>query len=172
MANNKIKKLRLAKNFSQEMLAEKANVSVRTIQRLEAGDDTSIETLNLVAAALEVSIKDLFDDPATSNQAEKIQDADEQLQYQLTMRHREYQTFTHLYAGVYVVIMLIIAMALNLADHLGDWGTMLGVCWIGGWILMPGLKSYLVIKTIDPKLDQKYPLTKHRIDKDKEPKAK
>ena len=36
MVNNKIKQLRLSKNLSQEQLAEKAKVSVRTIQRMEA----------------------------------------------------------------------------------------------------------------------------------------
>lgn len=34
MVNNKIKQLRLSKNLSQEQLAEKAKVSVRTIQRI------------------------------------------------------------------------------------------------------------------------------------------
>lgn len=36
---NKIKQLRMGKHLSQEQLAEKAKVSVRTIQRLEAGED-------------------------------------------------------------------------------------------------------------------------------------
>ena len=39
MVKNKIKQLRMAKRMSQEQLAEKAQVSVRTIQRLEAGED-------------------------------------------------------------------------------------------------------------------------------------
>ena len=46
MQNNKVKKLRLAQHLSQEQLAEKANVSVRTIQRLEAEKDVSASTLN------------------------------------------------------------------------------------------------------------------------------
>lgn len=54
MVNNKIKQIRLAKHLSQEQLAEKSKVSVRTIQRLEAGEDASISTLNLVAGALGV----------------------------------------------------------------------------------------------------------------------
>ena len=48
MRENQIKKLRQSQNLSQEMLAEKAQVSVRTIQRLEAGEEASVETLNLV----------------------------------------------------------------------------------------------------------------------------
>lgn len=61
MRENQIKKLRQSQNLSQEMLAEKAQVSVRTIQRLEAGEEASVETLNLVAGALGVGIKDLYD---------------------------------------------------------------------------------------------------------------
>lgn len=95
MVNNKIKQLRLSKNLSQEQLAEKAKVSVRTIQRMEAGDDASIETLNLVAGALGVSVKELFDDsPAQKN---KIRNAEENLQYQLKSRHDEFKTFKHIY---------------------------------------------------------------------------
>lgn len=60
MIENKIKELRAASHQSQEQLAEKAQVSVRTIQRLEAGDDASISTLNLVAGALGVGVGDLF----------------------------------------------------------------------------------------------------------------
>lgn len=60
MVKNKIKQLRMAKRMSQEQLAEKAQVSVRTIQRLEAGEDASISTLNLVAGALGVEVGDLF----------------------------------------------------------------------------------------------------------------
>ncbi|WP_142490617.1 helix-turn-helix transcriptional regulator, partial [Limosilactobacillus reuteri] len=52
MTFREIKQLRLAKHLSQEQLAEKSKVSVRTIQRLEAGEDASISTLNLVAGSL------------------------------------------------------------------------------------------------------------------------
>lgn len=71
MVDNQIKKLRLAKGMSQEQLAEKANVSVRTVQRLEAGDDASISTLNLVAGALGVEVGDLFTKTSSTQQRKK-----------------------------------------------------------------------------------------------------
>ncbi|WP_032800561.1 helix-turn-helix domain-containing protein, partial [Streptococcus sobrinus] len=46
--------LRKQKGWTQERLAEKAGLSVRTIQRIERGDDSSLETLGLVANALDV----------------------------------------------------------------------------------------------------------------------
>ncbi|MFR0495031.1 helix-turn-helix domain-containing protein, partial [Limosilactobacillus reuteri] len=84
-----IKQLRLAKHLSQEQLAEKSKVSVRTIQRLEAGEDASISTLNLVAGSLGVKVGDLFPTTDSDRQKVKIQSADEQLQYQLHQRHEE-----------------------------------------------------------------------------------
>ena len=103
MVKNRIKELRTACHLSQEQLAEKAQVSVRTIQRLEAGDDASISTLNLVAGALGVEVGDLFLHTDTSQeQEEKIQSADEQLQYQLQARHEEFRTFKHLYNAIFI----------------------------------------------------------------------
>lgn len=54
---------------------------MRTIQRMEAGTDTSAETLNLVAGALGVSVKELFSD--STDQEDKIKNAEVKLQYQL-----------------------------------------------------------------------------------------
>ena len=89
MTFREIKQLRLAKHLSQEQLAEKSKVSVRTIQRLEAGEDASISTLNLVAGSLGVKGGELFPTTDSDRQKVKIQSADEQLQYQLHQRHEE-----------------------------------------------------------------------------------
>lgn len=167
MVDNRIKQLRLSKNLSQEQLAEKAKVSVRTIQRLEAGDEASIETLNLVAGALGVPVKDLFGDP--TEQESKIKNAEEKLQYQLQSRHDEFKTFKHMYSTCYIILMMLWGVGFNFI-HNDAWSAVMGVFWIGGWMLMGSLKKLITIKWIDPKLDAKYPLTASRIDKDKEDK--
>lgn len=46
--------------WTQERLCEHSGVTVRTIQRLEAGHETSLETLSRVADALQVDVRDLF----------------------------------------------------------------------------------------------------------------
>lgn len=57
----KIKELRLLKGLTQEDLAEKTGLSVRTIQRIESGEvDPRTFTLNALAEALEVDIKELM----------------------------------------------------------------------------------------------------------------
>lgn len=59
MLGQKIKELRILKGLTQEDLAEKTNLSVRTIQRIESGDvDPRTYTLNLLAEALGVDLEE------------------------------------------------------------------------------------------------------------------
>lgn len=58
-----IKELRLKLGLSQSAFAKKANISLRYLQNLEAGDHLpSLTTLENIAKAFSVSIKDLIDD--------------------------------------------------------------------------------------------------------------
>ena len=53
-----IKKLRLDKGLTQEELADRTNLSVRTIQRIENGDvDPRAYTLQTIASALEIEFE-------------------------------------------------------------------------------------------------------------------
>mgnify|MGYP001547175033 CR=1 FL=1 len=56
----KIKELRMAKGYSQEYLSDAAQLSLRTVQRMENGETVPRgDTLNRLAKALEVSISEL-----------------------------------------------------------------------------------------------------------------
>lgn len=59
MNAQQIRKLREARAWSQEHLAEAAGLSLRTIQRVEAEGKASPETRLALAAALEVSVTEL-----------------------------------------------------------------------------------------------------------------
>ena len=73
----KIKKLRLQKGMTQEALAAKTNLSVRTIQRIENEEvDPRSYTLNLIAKALEVGLE-AFDEKEEILK-EKIQNSENQ----------------------------------------------------------------------------------------------
>ncbi|MBZ8764278.1 helix-turn-helix transcriptional regulator, partial [Escherichia coli] len=50
--------LRLARTWSQDQLAELCGLSVRTVQRIENGDQPSLETLSALAVVFEVSVAD------------------------------------------------------------------------------------------------------------------
>src|SRR5262245_7974050 len=57
---NRIRTLRLRRGWPQEQLANIADLSPRTIQRVEAGGNASYETLRSIACAFEVEAKDLL----------------------------------------------------------------------------------------------------------------
>ncbi|KLO28218.1 helix-turn-helix domain-containing protein [Mycobacterium haemophilum] len=51
----RIARIRLGRNLTQASLAKEAGASVRSIKRLEAGENTSLDTLIRVLAALNLS---------------------------------------------------------------------------------------------------------------------
>jgi transcriptional regulator with XRE-family HTH domain len=57
---SELKKIREQKNLTQEELAEQSGISVRTIQRIEAGTDPKGYTLKTLASTLNISEKDLL----------------------------------------------------------------------------------------------------------------
>ncbi|CAI0801487.1 anaerobic benzoate catabolism transcriptional regulator [Serratia proteamaculans] len=60
MQTYRIRQLRLEKGWSQEQLATIAGLSTRTVQRIENGEQASLETLTAIAAALELQVSDLY----------------------------------------------------------------------------------------------------------------
>lgn len=57
---SELKKIREKRNLTQEELAEKSGLSVRTIQRIEAGTEPKGYTLKTLASSLDVSETDLL----------------------------------------------------------------------------------------------------------------
>lgn len=54
-----LKQLRISRHFSQEQLAQMSGLNVRTIQRIESGQNASLESLKCLAAALNVDVSTL-----------------------------------------------------------------------------------------------------------------
>jgi transcriptional regulator with XRE-family HTH domain len=53
-----IKKMRLERHWSQDQLAEMSGLSIRTIQRIENGENAGLESLKSLAAVFEIIITD------------------------------------------------------------------------------------------------------------------
>ena len=68
---SKLKIAREQKNLTQEELAEKSKISVRTIQRIEAGTEPKGHTLRALAAALEIK-ETLLQDTEKISEVENI----------------------------------------------------------------------------------------------------
>jgi transcriptional regulator with XRE-family HTH domain len=57
-----LRKLRESKSISQEELAYKADIPINQVGRIERGEvNTTISTLNSIAKALDICLKDLLD---------------------------------------------------------------------------------------------------------------
>ncbi|HDM8439497.1 helix-turn-helix domain-containing protein [Yersinia enterocolitica] len=56
----RIRELRQARAWSQEQLAELCSLNVRTIQRIENGEQASLETLSAIAAVMELKVSELY----------------------------------------------------------------------------------------------------------------
>jgi len=61
--HNEVKKLREFNGWSQEWMAQAADISKRTYQRIEAGEGCSVETLKSIASVFEVNFKELLPIP-------------------------------------------------------------------------------------------------------------
>lgn len=68
-----VRKLRLRKGWSQDQLAELADVSVRTIQRIERGHKPSLETANALAAVFEVDVTTFTSEHDDMTQQEQLE---------------------------------------------------------------------------------------------------
>ena len=53
-----IKRLRVERHWSQEQLAEMSGLSVRTIQRIENGENAGLESLKALGAVFEIDLVD------------------------------------------------------------------------------------------------------------------
>ena len=151
--------LRKQRGWTQERLAEETGLSVRTIQRIERGDDSSLETLGLVANALEVSIKELFKSSDDSQKMAEISTyADEQAS-QLEKRHAENKLFS-IFRLAYIFLMVGLASLINLIR--GEvLQVVISLLWV--FLFLAGLTvSKYIRKTIwKDRLDKKYPLTRN-----------
>lgn len=143
--------LRKQKGWTQEILAEKCNLSVRTIQRLESGEDGNISTLNVIAQALDVKIGDLFDSIANHDKEQEITNYDELQQNQVTQRRSAHK--------LYVIAKIIFGLTMICLTSFIQTG-LLWIFWLFMWPI--GFIIFSVVNTIwlQPKLDTKYPLTK------------
>ncbi|MCB7136985.1 helix-turn-helix domain-containing protein [Cellulosimicrobium marinum] len=156
----RIPELRRSRGWTQERLAEASSVAVRTIQRLESGADASLESLSLIAGALDVPVSELFQEVARDDFAASVQALDErtrveQANAQRAQRARVEQGYDQIFWAVGVVLFLA-AVILYLTDVTGWQVVLVPVLVVGaGRPLLQGLKQTV----IGSRLDARFPLT-------------
>jgi transcriptional regulator with XRE-family HTH domain len=158
MNEMRIGELRRLRGWTQERLAETSGVAVRTVQRMESGNDASLESLSAVAAALEVPVRDLFvtEEPASLDPG--VRGLDERAEQQQAQRDASASGWQYLYSGFGIVVTLGTLALIGLHIWPGAAIFVIPIYWAGGRLL----SQFLMATVVEPALDRRYPLSRAR----------
>lgn len=132
---NKVKAYRLARAWSQEQLAEMAALSVRTVQRIENGDQPALETLSALAAVFGVSVTEL------SGQCEAGEEA---LDQRITTAREKLDAESNFWRSLAAaVIVCVLLFFLNRSTSpASQWSLWVAAIW-GGLLAVRGLRIFV-----------------------------
>lgn len=134
---NSVKQRREANHWSQEQLAEMTGLSVRTIQRIEKGQNAGLESWKALSAVFEVSIAELQGEISMHPTASTLSPQELSALKQVRRLRRFYR---HLI--IYILVMVLLTV-INLLTSSHVW-----VIWAAlGWGI--GLASH-AIKVFSP----------------------
>ena len=105
-----VQKLRLQRGWSQQQLAELSGLNVRTIQRIEKGQEPSVESLKSLAAVFNVEFSTLKEQ-AMDKVISESQSAEEILAFNQVRKLKGF--YIHLAQYVLVVALLAVINALT-----------------------------------------------------------
>ncbi|WP_270226151.1 helix-turn-helix domain-containing protein [Lactococcus lactis] len=158
MNKYRVAELRKKRGWTQEVLAEKANITVRTIQRIENGTDVSLDTLASISNALLVPVSELFESIEEEAKEVEIMDMSKEQLIQLKYRQTITVSITLLVIAAILLVMSILGVEIN--ELASDYNiTLSWLAWVS-LLLLIGLANYYLGVKLNETLDQKYPLTK------------
>ena len=159
MNKYRVAELRKKRGWTQEVLAEKANITVRTIQRIENGTDVSLDTLASISNALLVPVSELFESIEEEAKEVEIMDMSKEQLIQLKYRKTITVSITLLVIAAILLVMSILGVEIN--ELASGYNTTLSwLAWVSLLLLLIGLANYYLGVKLNETLDQKYPLTK------------
>jgi transcriptional regulator with XRE-family HTH domain len=148
-----VQKLRLIKGWSQQQLADFSGLSVRTVQRIEAGQPASTETLKSLAAVFEVDFASLNPEPSMTTATLSNSNTPEREEAEAFLHVRMLRKF-YIHLLQYAVVIPVL-WGINLytnANHLwAIWPTL-------GWglgILMHALRVFKLSVFFGPQWERR-----------------
>ena len=117
-----VQKLRLQRGWSQQQLAELSGLNVRTIQRIEKGQEPSVESLKSFAAVFNVEFSTLKEQ-GMDNVISESQSAEEILAFNQVRKLKGF--YIHLAQYVLVIALLTVINALTTPNR-----------WWVQWVIM------------------------------------
>lgn len=113
-----IRKLRLQRGWSQEQLAEISGLSVRTVQRIERGQNAGLESLKSLAAVFEIDLVDLQLEAAMPTENSTFsQDEAHALEYVRDIKG----FYAHLISYVITIPILILVNYAYVSEYIWVW---------------------------------------------------
>lgn len=153
MNETRISSLRQELGWTQERLAAESQVGLRTIQRLEAGHDASLETLSLVSAAVKVPVRDLFVVLDGQGFNDRVEAMELRTELQQSERDRIMQTWKWGYFLVGLVVTVIALLS-------GQWGAPILLTY---WVVLNLVLRQLRAHVLEPRLDVAFPLSRSTL---------
>lgn len=165
MNKTNVSQLRKKYGLTQQELADKSYVTIRTVQRLEAGEDVSLSSLSSIANALSVPISGLFDDIEEKEKEQEILDYSQQQASQLYRRKNESA----------VLSLILVAVDISVLSFYGYWigqqpenkQAIFGIIWLLLLFLLIAGALYVYRIIGVERLDKKYPKTVGLVEKNK-----
>ena len=119
-----IKKMRLERHWSQDQLAEMSGLSIRTIHRIENGENAGLESLKSLAAVFEINITD-------SDKAQEME--------QIRKEEEYVQNVMGFYKLLAVAMLsLVVPLILAISDS-SNWSIFLWM--VPTWVVLLGIYS-------------------------------
>ena len=117
-----VQKLRLQRGWSQQQLAELSGLNVRTIQRIEKGQEPSVESLKSLAAVFNVEFSTLKEQ-GMDNVISESQSAEEILAFNQVRKLKGF----YIHLAQYVLVVALLAL-INVLTTPNRW-------WVQ-WVIM------------------------------------
>lgn len=155
MNDTRITELRRERGWTQERLAEASGVAVRTIQRLESGSDASLETLSMIAKALQVPVRELFGTVDHADFGAAVSGLDARTRTQQDRRDTITRGWRSLYVAVGVLVTFAMVALVSTTVVPGAAFLVVPAYWAGGQLV----SRFLIDAVLNPRLDVAYPLS-------------
>jgi transcriptional regulator with XRE-family HTH domain len=133
-----LKEMRLQRHWSQEQLAEMSGLSIRTIQRIENGENAGLESLKSLAAVFEIDIID-------SDKKKEIA--------QIRTEEAYIQNIKGFYKLLAISILSLIAPVILAIHDASNWGVFFWL--LLSWIVIIGIYSLNVFDFLGDDWKQK-----------------
>jgi len=121
-----VRKIRIERHWSQDQLAEMSGLSVRTIQRIENGENAGLESLKSLAAVFEFNIED-------SNTKEEI--------VQIKIEEEYVRKVKRFYKLLGIAILSLLIPFIVAVDDSSNWIVVFWIIFF--WALVLGIYSLI-----------------------------